>query len=318
MKQLLSIVFQERPNLKNVHTSFLLTTSCFLRHPNYFLLMFFQLPGRTDNEIKNFWNTRMKRRQRAGLPIYPPEILAEANAYNNHILLQHEPFSSSSSSSFSLLLSSCYPKKLDDPNTNSYDYNPLQNNSDSAYTHPYPQFSFSNDENLETNENLALKNSPSLSPYPSPSSNVFNQGFTPPSDHSYGHQYSENLSYDHHGFNGGSLYDSATTASSYASGVNDYYEVAPLSSEGRNSGLLDDLVKEGRSISSNDKGRSLDSNKRKRMEAEEYEDEGGIASLVSGSVKKKKNSFDETQKKDFSSSELSTGETTFSSCSLFI
>ncbi|KAF7836279.1 transcription factor GAMYB-like [Senna tora] len=32
------------------------------------------LPGRTDNEIKNYWNTRIKRRQRAGLPTYPPEV----------------------------------------------------------------------------------------------------------------------------------------------------------------------------------------------------------------------------------------------------
>lgn len=32
------------------------------------------MPGRTDNEIKNYWNTRTKRCQRAGLPVYPKEV----------------------------------------------------------------------------------------------------------------------------------------------------------------------------------------------------------------------------------------------------
>ncbi|XP_010522346.1 PREDICTED: transcription factor GAMYB-like isoform X2 [Tarenaya hassleriana] len=91
-----------------------------------------QLPGRTDNEIKNYWNTRMKRRQRAGLPIYPQSEDTQGDSSssqfenrNNRNMIMPTPSNSPSSSSSSS--SSSRPRKRHclDPNFSAPSLDPI-------------------------------------------------------------------------------------------------------------------------------------------------------------------------------------------------
>ncbi|XP_076889982.1 uncharacterized protein LOC143542221 [Bidens hawaiensis] len=68
---------------------------------NKWARMALHLQGRTDNEIKNYWNTRLKRRLRAGLPIYPVDFQHHHHRRHHEQSLHNQttPFSSSTSPS---------------------------------------------------------------------------------------------------------------------------------------------------------------------------------------------------------------------------
>ncbi|KAK1439823.1 hypothetical protein QVD17_05645 [Tagetes erecta] len=68
---------------------------------NKWARMALHLQGRTDNEIKNYWNTRLKRRLRAGLPIYPVDFQHHHHRRHNEQSLNNQsiPFTSTSPSS---------------------------------------------------------------------------------------------------------------------------------------------------------------------------------------------------------------------------
>ncbi|KAK6918862.1 SANT/Myb domain [Dillenia turbinata] len=138
-----------------------------------------QLPGRTDNEIKNYWNTRIKRRQRAGLPLYPQDIQKEATVFRSFQQQQQQQQNQNSSSSSPSL--SSYPSSS---SSSTHTFNPPLSLFDSLtysqastlypiQSHPYKLISEGNNVNFSA---IPLSSSVSqFSSSASSSSALFNQ-----------------------------------------------------------------------------------------------------------------------------------------------
>lgn len=99
-------------------------------------IVMLQLDGRTDNEIKNYWNTRLKRRQRAGLPPYPVEVERELGL-SRKMNQQIATFSDNRNTSFnganSQFLLQPSPLNFSNAQTNGIGANPLLNQNFQSY-----------------------------------------------------------------------------------------------------------------------------------------------------------------------------------------
>ncbi|KAG9454974.1 hypothetical protein H6P81_007878 [Aristolochia fimbriata] len=140
------------------------------------------LPGRTDNEIKNYWNTRIKRRQRAGLPLYPPDVCLHAGNEGQQSQNLGD-FSGGDSQHHDLLQSNSFD--IPDVIFDNFKTNP----GSLPYAPPFPDISVSSmlSQGLGPTQNYSFMTSTiprakrlreSESPFPTYSGNVTN-GLTP-------------------------------------------------------------------------------------------------------------------------------------------
>lgn len=237
----------------------------------------------------------MKRRQRAGLPLYPPEVFLQ-EAKNTYYLEQQkhkqnfrsQPHSPSSLS-FSTFLSSSYPQEL---NTLSHSSttNPQQNvPNSSSLINSHPQFKSPNDK-----FGMVL-----------PPSTVSSHGYSFNQCNSMARsQQQDSLSSSQSAHDG-----STTPTSSHNSGV---YGLMGASSGVANGYYEDAQVVEAQSLSHNDKlmsedstaaGKKLSCNKRKSMTQEDG------TMLVETTMENSGNFTNKKQRNDVSSSQFLTGET---------
>ncbi|KAK4398035.1 Transcription factor [Sesamum angolense] len=125
-----------------------------------------QLPGRTDNEIKNYWNTRLKRRQRAGLPVYPEEVVQQE---------KQQQLNSSSSVLASSHRSNQTPLNFYETFNSQPTIAPPQNQPNAPYINHQLKLYRANNGSLA----LSLATS-SLTPSALPAAPFFNQGLSNP------------------------------------------------------------------------------------------------------------------------------------------
>uniref|UniRef100_A0A5B7BBT0 Transcription factor GAMYB n=1 Tax=Davidia involucrata TaxID=16924 RepID=A0A5B7BBT0_DAVIN len=142
-----------------------------------------QLPGRTDNEIKNYWNTRVKRRQRAGLPIYPPDIEQQHHHHQPDQQQQQRQPSSSPSSFTSLFSSSQRSKPNFTPSLSPFNpinfstaANPLQRHHNSSFLNNGSSFALPLSSYVSPFSSTLFNHSLPTELLPTPSSLQFNSG----------------------------------------------------------------------------------------------------------------------------------------------